>query len=194
MTAKPTADQKGHPRVTVSALAGLGKTLQRRQVLLTVVGAAALLAGKRWVPTSMAQTAGSKQVQPAPSADVIAFLNFSRKLTGHNELSDVTARRILEGAQAVSASFAPHIPALVGFSNDAQDAQALVAAAELAGLREHALAINAVWYTGTVVGPSASQVVSYQEALMYSTVKDGLPAPTYCLNGPLWWTQKPPAV
>jgi hypothetical protein len=31
-------------------------------------------------------------------------------------------------------------------------------------------------------------MVSYVDALMYRPVSDGLPAPTYCLNGPIWWT------
>ncbi|QIL83503.1 D-sorbitol dehydrogenase [Diaphorobacter sp. HDW4A] len=190
---QPTSRQE-QKKSRISALAHIGPSLQRRQVLLSVTGISALLAARQWLPTAIAQTPGSKEPTPAPSAEVISFLNFSRKLTGHSELSHVTARRILNAGNSLSASFAPHVAELVKLTNDAQDARALIAAAELAGLKHHALEINAVWYTGTVVGPKQSQVVAYREALMYSTVQDALPVPTYCLNGPLWWTQKPPAV
>ena len=186
-----------HPEPSTSSaamLGHLGHSLQRRQVLLSVSGIAALLAARQWLPTAIAQTPGSQEVAAAPSAEVMAFLNFSRKLTAHNELSPVTARRILEAGNRLSATFAPQVAELVKLTNDAADSPALMAAAELAGLKDHALAINTVWYTGTVVGPKASQVVAYREALMYSAVQDALPVPTYCLNGPLWWTQKPPAV
>ncbi len=181
-----------HPS-PVKSLIHIGQSLQRRQVLLSVTGVAALLAARHWLPIATAQTPGSTQVVAAPSAEAQAFLDFSRKLTGHAELSPITAGRILEAASSVSASFAPHIADLLKLTDKATDSRALLAASELVGLKEHALAINAVWYTGTVVGPKESKVVSYREALMYSTVQDALPVPTYCLNGPLWWTAKPPA-
>lgn len=196
MTSNTTADEKASTSSLARAVpASLNTFAQRRQVLFTVAGAAALLAAKQWLPQAMAQTAGSQApAAAAPSPEVSAFLDFSRKLTGHSELSDVTARRILEAAQKVSAEFASHVQDLVKLTDKAADSQALLAAAELSGIKNHALSINEVWYTGTVVGPKASQVVAYQEALMYATVKDGLPVPTYCFNGPMWWTLKPPAV
>ena len=106
----------------------------------------------------------------------------------------MTAQRILQAASAVSASFSPHVQALTALTDGSTDAASLLAAADAAGLKEHALAIVATWYTGTVTGPEKSQVVAYQQALMYRPVSDGLPVPTYCFNGPLWWAQKPPGI
>ncbi len=165
--------------------------INRRFVVFGAASLGGLLAARQWLPAAIAQ--------PSPSAPAIdaasqAFLGFSRKLTDKADLSAVTAQRILQAASAVSASFAPHINALTALTESSADANALLAAADAAGLKEHALAVLATWYTGTVVGPDKSQVVAYQQALMYRPVIDGLPVPTYCLNGPLWWTQQPPRV
>jgi fructose 5-dehydrogenase small subunit len=54
------------------------------------------------------------------------------------------------------------------------------------------LTLVAAWYTGTVGHGQQAEVVSYADALMYRPVSDGLPVPTYCLGGPLWWPGLPP--
>lgn len=171
-----------------------GQAFNRRFVILGTASLGAVLAAQRWLPNAMAQALPTKPAEPAMDAAAQAFWDFSKKLTDHSDLSALTANRILQAASAVSADFAPHITALTALTGNSADAAALLAAADAAGLKEHALAISAAWYTGTVTGPEKSQVVAYQQALMYRPVSDGLPVPTYCFNGPLWWTQKPPGV
>ena len=167
--------------------------LNRRWVLLSGVGLAALMAAKQWSPSAQAQSAA---LAAAPSSDPAtqAFLKFSQTITDKPALSAITAARILQAATTVAAEFAPHVSALTALADQHTGAQALLAAADAAGLKAHALAIVAVWYTGTVTGEKGSQLVAYQQALMYQPVNDGLPVPTYCFKGPLWWTQAPPGL
>lgn len=137
----------------------------------------------------MAQTAGSKQVQPAPSADVIAFLNFSRKLTGHNELLGCHRAPHSRGRRRRCRPASPAYSRAGGVQQRRAGRPGPGRCRRTRGAQEHALAINAVWYTGTVVGPTASQVVSYQEALMLRIVGATVARTHLQLNGPLWWTQ-----
>lgn len=167
--------------------------LNRRWVLLSGVGMAALLAAKRWAPNAQAQTAAVGTAAPVEPATA-AFLKFSRTITEKTELSAITATRILQAASAVQASFAEHVSALNALAEQHTSAKELLAAADAAGLKAQALEIVATWYTGTVTGPKGSQLVAYQQALMYQPVSDGLPVPTYCFKGPLWWTAAPPKV
>lgn len=170
-----------------------GAALSRRWVLLSGVGLATLLAAKQWSPFASAQNA---PIAAAPVSDPTtqAFLKFSSTITDKQGLSAVTAARILQAATAVSADFAPHVNVLAALADTHTDAPSLLAAADAAGLKAHALAIVAVWYTGTVTGKQGSQLVAYQQALMYQPVSDGLPVPTYCFKGPLWWTEQPPGI
>ena len=166
----------------------------RRRVLLYATGLSGLLAARQWLPAAFAQTSTPKLGASPTVIDAATrdFLAFSSALTERNNLSPAIAQRMVQAAQAVSAPFAPALAKLTQLK--APNAQALLAAADAAGLKEHALAVRAAWYTGTVEGPKQSQVVAYQEALMYQPVIDGLPVPTYCLGGPLWWAQKPPGI
>ena len=52
--------------------------------------------------------------------------------------------------------------------------------------------IITAWYTGTIGDDYKGTLVAYKEAFMYATVSDGLVVPTYCGNGPLWWTAPVP--
>ena len=64
--------------------------------------------------------------------------------------------------------------------------------AQAAGLQDLLQQIVTAWYTGTVGNDYHGILVSYQQAWMYRTVSDGLVVPTYCGNGPLWWTAPVP--
>lgn len=172
---------------------GSEPVLNRRWVLLSGVGLAALLAAKQWSPSAQAQTA-ALAAAPSSSPATQAFLKFSQTITDKPALSAITAERILQAATAVSASFAAHLDVLTALADRYTDAQSLLGAADAAGLKDDALASVAVWYTGTVTGAKGSQLVAYQQALMYQPVNDGLPVPTYCFKGPLWWTQTPPGL
>ncbi|MES2533245.1 MAG: sugar dehydrogenase complex small subunit, partial [Pseudomonadota bacterium] len=90
------------------------------------------------------------------------------------------------------AASADQVDALAGLVQPGMAPDALLAAASSAGLRGTALSVVAAWYTGTVVAGGKTAVVAYEQALMYRPVADGLTVPTYCNEGPLWWTAPPP--
>lgn len=89
--------------------------------------------------------------------------------------------------------FAAAAARLAGLLRPGLSPEALLNAAGAAGLRETLLAIVAAWYTGTVGHGTGAQLVAYKEALMYRPCADGLVVPTYCSDGPAWWTAPPPA-
>lgn len=188
ITSSPSsgAVQPGHPTAPAPLL-------NRRWVLLSGISAAALLAAKQWSPSAHAQSPLHAAAAPADAATQ-GFLKFSRAITEKSELSTVTAQRILQAAPQVQATFIAHLDTLSALAEQHTSAQALLAAADAAGLKAQALEVVAIWYTGTVTGPKGSQLVAYQNALMYQPVSDGLPVPTYCFKGPLWWTAAPPQV
>jgi fructose 5-dehydrogenase small subunit len=138
------------------------------------------------------------QAQQAIAADSAplddeGFLKLSRLVTGHADLSSVTATRIFTAMRRADPNFAAHARALARLAHADFDAEALLGAAESTDLHGAALAIVSAWYTGTVgKGPNAV-LVSYVDALMHRPVSDGLTVPTYCSNGPLWWTIPPPS-
>jgi hypothetical protein len=122
------------------------------------------------------------------------FLALSRAVTGHGDLNVQTASRIHAAMTASDPGFSARAGQLAMLAGSHADPTALLAAAEGAGLRDTMLAIVSAWYTGTVGTGSQTVVVSYADALMYWPVRDGLTVPTYCSNGPLWWTRPvPPA-
>jgi fructose 5-dehydrogenase small subunit len=122
------------------------------------------------------------------------FLALSRAVTGHDDLSAVTASRIHAAMARNDPGFLARASQLAGLAGSHADPTALLAAAEGVGLRDTMLAIVSAWYTGTVGTGAQAAVVSYADALMYWPVRDGLIVPTYCSNGPLWWSRPvPPA-
>jgi hypothetical protein len=129
----------------------------------------------------------------APPLDEPGFLHLSKVVTGHTDLDATTASRLMAALRRADATFIDHATGLAHLIQDGQTPEALLAAADTAGLRDTMLTLVAAWYTGTVGHGQQAEMVSYAEALMYRPVSDGLPVPTYCLNGPLWWPGAPPA-
>jgi len=125
--------------------------------------------------------------------DDAGFLKLSQAITGHADLSAVTATRMFAAMRKADPNLAARMSALARLARADLDAQALLDAASAAGLRDTALAVVAAWYTGTVGKGANAVVVSYVDALMYRPASDGLTVPTYCSRGPLWWTAPPPA-
>jgi hypothetical protein len=124
----------------------------------------------------------------------VDFLALSRAVTGHQDLNAMTALRIWAAMMKADSGFAIRAKHLAELATNSSDPGTLLAAAESAGMKDMMLAIVSAWYTGTVsAGSQAAVVVSYADALMYRPVKDGLTVPTYCSNGPLWWTRPTPA-
>lgn len=140
-------------------------------------------------PSGSAATLASS----APSLDATGFLQLSKALTGHASMNATFGTRLFATLCASDSSFAARAAALAHQMHAGQTPQQLLAAANAAGLHDIAIAIVAGWYTGTVTRDHHSKMVAYADSLMYATVADGLSAPTYCANGPLWWEKQPPA-
>ena len=128
-----------------------------------------------------------------PSVRETDFLALSKALTGHGSMNPIVGKRLYAALVASDSTFADRTARLTGLMQAGQTPQQLLARASGAGLRETVQAIVAGWYTGTVTHGNRSQLIAYDDALMYSTVSDGLTVPTYCSNGPLWWSKAPPA-
>jgi hypothetical protein len=186
-----------HPGSEASASPLSTPRITRRHAL---IGLAALLAqaGFWSNPLSAAMAAPATAPLAGPAPGSMLFYTLSQAITGHHDLRAETAARIEQAMRTNVPGFAEHLPRLGALVAPGLEAQALLAAATDAGLRELALAIVAAWYTGTVTGHpeqgTKSVVVAYAEALMYRTVADGQVVPTYCNYGPLWWLKAPPAV
>ena len=157
------------------------RTTRRRFLLATV----AATSGIGWLTGQM-----DAQAQPPPAAtlDDPGFLRLSQAVTGHADLDATIARRLLAAMRRTDPTFNERAANLALLVRDGQTPDALLAAAGPTGLRDTMLALVAAWYTGTVGHGQQAEMVSYVDALMYRPVSDGLPAPTYCLNGPIWWT------
>ncbi|WP_322094748.1 sugar dehydrogenase complex small subunit [Paraburkholderia bannensis] len=120
------------------------------------------------------------------------FLAVSQALTGHRNLDAGIGARLFAALGNADRGFAARAAALAQRMQPGQTPQQLLAAADQANLRDTALAIVTAWYTGTVGHGTKAAMVTYANALMYGTVGDGMSPPTYCANGPLWWTAEPP--
>lgn len=194
---KPTSSPSPAPDKSSATVGKVKLTggISRRHIL---IGLAALVAEAGFWSNplfSNAQTpAAPAAAPPPPSPEAIAFLNFSRRITGHADLKTETGVRIEAAMRKTYPDFAAQSSRLGALLQDGQEPKALLAAATEAGLRDLALAIVAAWYTGTVGKGKQAVVVSYAEALMYQPVSDGQTVPTYCNYGPLWWTKAPPAI
>ena len=170
---EPTAQTQETPQGTA-----YGRPAQQPDAALTQVG----------LLTAAPGSAFAQQ----PSLDGKTFLALSKALTGHPDLDPTTASRLVDAFGRTDAGFAARATALAQRVRPGQTPAQLLADADGAGLHDTALAIVAAWYTGTVGHGQKAVMVAYADALMYDTVHDGMSAPTYCSNGPLWWTAEPP--
>lgn len=166
----------------------------RRQVLGLSLAA---LSGANWLfkalPSQAAPPAAA--LPTAPTGEAIAgFLRFSQAITAHEDINPETATRIYIAMQRASADFPAQMRKLAAMAPAGSDADAVLASATAAELRETALAVVAAWYTGSVGSDSNATVVSYADALMFRPVADAQTPPTYCGFGPGWWTVAPPPV
>jgi fructose 5-dehydrogenase small subunit len=135
------------------------------------------------------------RAQPSPTGTFsdADFLRLSQVATGFTDLDATTASRLLAALHRADPLFIDRATTLAHLDQHELKPEALLSAAEAVGLGETMLALIAAWYTGTVGHGQQAEMISYAEALMYRPVSDGIPAPTYCLNGPLWWTEPPPS-
>ena len=152
-------------------------------------------------PASSVAPSGAAATSANASANALAspvdeqqFLAISKALTGHADLNPETSSRLLQAMRDDNDGFAKQAAALAVLTTGTLLPNAFLEATTPLGLRDTALAIVAAWYTGTVGKGPRARLVSYKEALMYWPVRDGLTVPTYCSNGPLWWTAPVPDV
>jgi hypothetical protein len=163
-----------------------GNPLKRRTVLLGMAVTAAQLGV---ATVSLPAFAEGPALQDGFDAD--GFFRVSQVLTGYTELDRLIAARIAQALIAQQPAMQQSLAILARLSTDpanVQSAEALLAAADQAGIRDAALAVVAAWFKGTVGHGQDAVLISYQQALMYRPASDGLIVPTYCGNGPLWWT------
>jgi hypothetical protein len=164
--------------------------LKRRTLLLALTASAIQIGFAGASFSALAEEpAFSFSAAGQPAAD--AFFRVSQILTGYTELDPHTSVRIakalIDQQPAMSASLLI-LSDLVKDPGNTSSAQLFLSAAERVNQKEAALAVVAAWFKGTVGHGQEAVLVSYQQALMYRPVSDGLIVPTYCGNGPLWWT------
>lgn len=123
-----------------------------------------------------------------------AFLALSQTITGHADLSPLTAARLSSAFADIAPAVQPHFSTLERLIRSDMSPDDALAVADSAGLKPVALAIVAAWYTGTAGSGPKAVTVSYHDALMQRPVADALSPPTYALGGPAWWTASPPEV
>lgn len=126
-----------------------------------------------------------------PEAD---FFAVSSLLTDKKDLSEVTSKRIFDALNGDDPGFAARLARLAALVPGQSTGAALKAAAVADGLEADVTAIVTAWYTGTVTTRKGPVVIAYKDALMYRPVADGLTVPTYCSNGPVWWSGLPPEI
>lgn len=165
---------------------GPSRTTRRSFLLATAAVVSGLSVAADPVRAIAQQTA-------AAALDDPEFLRLSKAVTGHADLDATIASRLMAALHRADPSFIDHAASLARLTHDGQEPEALLAAADAAGLRDTMLTLVAAWYTGTVGHGPKAEMVSYADALMYRPVNDGLPVPTYCFAGPLWWPGPPPA-
>lgn len=124
-----------------------------------------------------------------PLAD---FIRVTQLLTEHKHVDPRLAAHFFQVFAQQDRQFASKLQHVLSLSSPNITAIVLMAHAKAAGLSFFLQQIITAWYTGTIGDDYRGTVVSYQQALMYRVVSDGLVVPTYCGNGPLWWTASVP--
>lgn len=172
------------PETVSASKNGTGST--RREFLLatlglTVTGAVAALPGQAFAASVIHASDAVKQ-----------FVRISQAITEHKHLDVTLAARFYEVLAQRDTQFVPRVAQLDALITPQITAQDFLAKANSAGLHDFLYQIVTAWYTGTVGDDYHGTLVAYKQALMYQTVSDGLVVPTYCGNGPIWWTAPVP--
>ncbi|MGH1473206.1 sorbitol dehydrogenase family protein [Yersinia proxima] len=135
--------------------------------------------------------------QQTTAANPLAFARFfklSQTLTEHQDIDQGMSAHIFTALHNSDGQFPSKISQLTALMQDGQSAQQLQALAQQHQLQKTVSAIVAAWYTGTVGHGQQAVLIAYKDALMYRPASDALVVPTYCGNGPLWWTATPPDI
>lgn len=125
----------------------------------------------------------------SPSGEPLrAFIQVTQTITEHKHVNAELAAHFFNAFVKKVPEFTQQITPLVQLTQAGMSAATFAERAQAAGLQGLLQQIITAWYTGTVGNDYHGILVSYQQAWMYRTVSDGLVVPTYCGNGPLWWT------
>ena len=116
------------------------------------------------------------------------FIRVSQTITEHKHISPPLASHFLSAFNQRDPQFTSKIARLAAVIQPSDTAAQFKQRAVAAGLGNFLQDIVTAWYTGTIGNDYKGTLVAYKDALMYATVSDGLVVPTYCGNGPLWWT------
>ncbi|MBT0727148.1 dehydrogenase [Rosenbergiella australiborealis] len=145
---------------------------------------------------AIAATPTTSQAPQADSQTLNQFLKISRLLTGHQNLDTTLGQRLWQALNQHSASFSAQYTALSQWISEHQptDVEALDQQLQGQPLHDVMMSIIRGWYLGVVDNSPHTQVLSYQNALMYQVPRDGMVIPTYAHNGPDYWTAEPPPV
>lgn len=120
------------------------------------------------------------------------FIALSQAITEHRQIDSTLAARFYRAFARHDAQFTARIRELARVLAAGDSAQQLMEKATRIGLNDFLYQIVTAWYTGTVGNDYHGTLVAYRHALMYQPVSDGLVVPTYCGNGPIWWTAPVP--
>lgn len=167
---------------------GVGFTRRELLVGLASTMVATSLLGYPFLTQAERQTAA---VNPLAFAQ---FFKLSQTLTEHQDIDQGMSARIFTALYSNDEHFSSQISQLMTLMQDGQRAQQLQALAQQHQLQKTVSAIVAAWYTGTVGHGQQAVLIAYKDALMYRPASDALVVPTYCGNGPLWWTATPPDI
>ncbi|MBU9844706.1 sorbitol dehydrogenase family protein [Rahnella ecdela] len=121
------------------------------------------------------------------------FYLVSQAITEHKNISEGSSAQIFNAFYRSQPDFPAQVSRLHALVKPGQAAKDLQEVAKQNGLGELVTSIVTAWYTGTVGHGTDSILIAYKDALMYRPVSDGLIVPTYCGNGPLYFTAAPPA-
>jgi hypothetical protein len=164
---------------------------RRAWVLRACAAAALALAGTdrslSWIEPAFAETSAGSGLD--------AFLALSQRLTGRTGLDAILGKRIYDALAKSDSQFTQNVDAL---NTRLQAHGGVLADTVTQALQtgQPALAksvgeIMRAWYLGLVGDMPHVNVVAYEKALMFETVKDVLTIPSYCRDVPFYWTQKP---
>ncbi len=143
---------------------------------------------RQWLQAALVLVVGSlsgsvtlQSLADSPNIDSLAaFMTLSKALTERPNLDAEVGQRFLK-------AFSQSHP---DFQSQLQPLSAAIASGVLSSAQQDlALQILEAWYLGMV----NKQVVTYEQALMFTVASDVLVIRSYCPNKPGFWAEKPAA-
>ncbi|CAG4886309.1 sorbitol dehydrogenase family protein [Paraburkholderia saeva] len=180
-----------------AAHAAAPQSARRRALVLGAFAGAAVLAftmaGRPRLPYDFLVSPAFADAPQGGGLD--AFLALSQHLTGRSSFDPVLGRRVYEALLKSDTAFAQNVAALNTWlqSHGGVPSDTVTQALQVdqPPLAKTVGAIMRAWYLGLVGDAPNVQVVAYERALMFDPVKDVVTIPSYCLDVPFYWTQKP---